>query len=627
MKKISRKSISVKTPQKKPLKQAKVISSSPVAKIIKLSPKKTAKKVKKLVKNSKKIAPKSLKKVAKKVVLPIKAILSPKKSSITSKNTVSNLSSKVKKSAKSPNARKSNIKTSAKNVARRTISPKKEMVIVIDNNSRSKSRGNKKIVNSPKNVVKTEIPKKETKKKQEIKQESPSRSRSNTPVTNTKKQGKAIKSKSPVKAVKVVMSPKKEVKPSKSKGKTSRSKTPVSKSPVRKSIQVDSPIKQTKAKATRSKTPEKKIQSSKDKQAELDQQQKVLEMKLKGIKSEKLRLESANKEVLSPLKLSKPKNRNVAKPLSPVKSNVKSNIIQKTPSQLKNLKSVQSDVIIQTPSVEKHNIPLSSSKSKDKSQILETPRSVKKSSVKPKEFETPANIQHVKSSVKSSVKDKKFETPAVVPPKSVKSKEINQTPIISQLRESSVNSRGKKSPIETKITVQKEFKDIVQNIEMINKKKEEKLVKSVSKPKVYVNVVEKNVPQKKIAAQSSTYKQASPKISENKQLFDKQYKKYINLSDVNKKKNNITSLEILLSIIEVAQHGQHYNIENSSRSKQFWRKVSELKFCENIFNSYRPETIRKYWRFINERQVENVIAVIKRIKDFKEDYNVKYFYI
>jgi len=55
----------------------------------------------------------------------------------------------------------------------------------------------------------------------------------------------------------------------------------------------------------------------------------------------------------------------------------------------------------------------------------------------------------------------------------------------------------------------------------------------------------------------------------------------------------------------------------------FWRKVSELKICDNIFNSYRPETIRKSWRFINERQVDKVIAVINRIKTFREDFNVQ----
>jgi hypothetical protein len=99
------------------------------------------------------------------------------------------------------------------------------------------------------------------------------------------------------------------------------------------------------------------------------------------------------------------------------------------------------------------------------------------------------------------------------------------------------------------------------------------------------------------------------------------------VKDMEWKKNKITSLEILLSIIEVAQHGQHYNIENSNRSVPFWRKVSELKICDNIFNSYRPETIRKYWRLINDRQVGKVIAIIRRIQTFKEDYNVKHVLI
>ena len=251
---------------------------------------------------------------------------------------------------------------------------------------------------------------------------------------------------------------------------------------------------------------------------------------------------------------------------------------------------------------------------------METPRSVAKGSAKPKEkFETPANIQQIRSSLQSS-KEKKFETPAL-PSRSSKSKEKNVASAVAELRPPSIRSQ-KKSP---EITVQKEFKDIVTNIELINKKKEED-EKQQPKPigiKPKVTVVESKVAPKKLPPVSTTYKQQSPKISEDKQLFDKQFKKYVNLNEVNKKKNQITSLEILLSIIEVAQHGQFYNIENSNRSVQFWKKVSEMPTCDNIFNSYRPETIRKYWRFINDRQVDKVIAVINRIKTFREDYNVK----
>ena len=404
-----------------------------------------------------------------------------------------------------------------------------------------------------------------------------------------------------------------------------------------------------------SRTPEKKVSKAQMKQLEKPEE-KIIEMPKTLVKDEKikdqikelekqlqkLKEKSANKET----KKVDNKNReveNVKKmpSLSPKKELVK-NIkkkspikqIQRSPSPAKvspNKQKVTSNVAkknvqpakeIITPS---SVIPAKLSKKSQEKQIIETPRSVAKSTSKQREkFETPTgNVALPKSSVQSA-KNKNFETPAAVqqPIKQTHSREKTQTPLIQELRPSSIRSQ-KRSP-ENKITVHKDFKDIVTNIEMINKKKEEEekpLPKNISKPRI--TVVEKSVPPKKIAAQSTTYKQQSPKISEDKNLFDKNFKKYIDLTDINKKKHKITSLEILLSIVEVAQHGQHYNIENSNRSVQFWKKVSEMKFCENIFNCYRPETIRKYWRFINERQVEKVIAVINRIKTFKEDYNVK----
>lgn len=399
-----------------------------------------------------------------------------------------------------------------------------------------------------------------------------------------------------------------------------------------------------------SRTPEKKINKSQPKQvkpeakiaeipkAKVKTNDKIVD-KIKDLEMQKLRDKSAKKEeskkrdyesvrkmpslspVKAPVKAIKKASpvRQLQRSPSPVKVAQIKPKVQSTSIQ-KNLTSVKSEKVIQTPLVSKQVMPNSSTKSKEK-QIMETPRSVAISSIKQKEkFETPANISQLKASVHSS-KEKKFELPVAVQtaPKSARSKEKTLT---QEVRPSSVRSK-KKSP-EPKITVHKDFKDIVTNIEMINRKKEEEekhQPKSVAKPRV--TVVEKSVQPKKIAAQSTTYKQQSPKISEDKHLFDKNFKRYINLTDINKKTNQITSLEILLSIVEVAQHGQHYNIEHSNRSVQFWRKVSELKFCDNIFNSYRPETIRKYWRFINERQVEKVIAVINRIKTFKEDYNVK----
>jgi len=45
--------------------------------------------------------------------------------------------------------------------------------------------------------------------------------------------------------------------------------------------------------------------------------------------------------------------------------------------------------------------------------------------------------------------------------------------------------------------------------------------------------------------------------------------------------------------------------------------------CENIFNSYQPETIRKYWIGLSDKQLDKVIQVVNKIKTFKDDFNVK----
>jgi len=221
---------------------------------------------------------------------------------------------------------------------------------------------------------------------------------------------------------------------------------------------------------------------------------------------------------------------------------------------------------------------------------------------------------------------KRTESKPKLKESSVKSKH----PSVSK-RQSPKSSRNivKNSPSPTKktnIEVDKKYRDIVQNIELINKKKAEKeqlerereKQKQKSKPKITIK--EKIVHPSKRGTSSV---EKSQKISENKQLFDKHFKKYINLKDINAKKSKITTLDILLSIIEVATHGQYYDVEFSNKSIRFWKKVSEIKMCENIFNSYQPETIRKYWIGLSDKQLDKVIQVVNKIKTFKDDFNVK----
>jgi len=207
--------------------------------------------------------------------------------------------------------------------------------------------------------------------------------------------------------------------------------------------------------------------------------------------------------------------RSVSKKASPKKEVPGSQRTVKSPQKFQTPHSRQ---VPQKSSTQKRTV---SPKKSEKPSVAKTTRD---------RFQTPANI--IPESKRTESKPKLKES-------SVKSKH----PSVSK-RQSPKSSRNivKNSPSPTKktnIEVDKKYRDIVQNIELINKKKAEKeqlerereKQKQKSKPKITIK--EKIVHPSKRGTSSV---EKSQKISENKQLFDKHFKKYINLKDINAKK-------------------------------------------------------------------------------------------
>ena len=66
------------------------------------------------------------------------------------------------------------------------------------------------------------------------------------------------------------------------------------------------------------------------------------------------------------------------------------------------------------------------------------------------------------------------------------------------------------------------------------------------------------------------------------------------------KQRTFSNVEIILSLIEIAQNKDYYSIPYSAASKLFWMVVIQYKKLQKVFENLQPETLKKYWILIRD---------------------------
>jgi hypothetical protein len=98
---------------------------------------------------------------------------------------------------------------------------------------------------------------------------------------------------------------------------------------------------------------------------------------------------------------------------------------------------------------------------------------------------------------------------------------------------------------------------------------------------------------------------------------------FINLFEL-ATKGEYTNSDVVLAIIEIAQNHEYYSIPYSSKGNHFWEEIVQFNELRRLFQFYRPETIKKYWRLLNYKDKAEAAAVmVKANKVLLEDKKPK----
>ena len=85
----------------------------------------------------------------------------------------------------------------------------------------------------------------------------------------------------------------------------------------------------------------------------------------------------------------------------------------------------------------------------------------------------------------------------------------------------------------------------------------------------------------------------------------------------------VSNTELLLSLIEIASNSTYYLLDYSNRSKMFWEDILQYKTPSKIFNGYKSETLRKYWRILSKYDAEKISDLLKLHRKFLESRPIK----
>jgi chemotaxis protein histidine kinase CheA len=89
------------------------------------------------------------------------------------------------------------------------------------------------------------------------------------------------------------------------------------------------------------------------------------------------------------------------------------------------------------------------------------------------------------------------------------------------------------------------------------------------------------------------------------------------------KEQIIFASDIVLAIIEIGFNSEYYLFGYSTRSKMFWEDILKYKILGKIFEGYKSETLRKYWRILSSFDFEKIKDLIVKNKKFLDNIPIK----
>lgn len=94
----------------------------------------------------------------------------------------------------------------------------------------------------------------------------------------------------------------------------------------------------------------------------------------------------------------------------------------------------------------------------------------------------------------------------------------------------------------------------------------------------------------------------------------------VDLKEMNKK-HFISNSQMILCILEICLNASHYGIKYSNRTRIFWDEVYNKKEWHNILKAFKPETLRKYWRTLND--LDNPTKIVEVVNQHADEMNIQ----
>jgi len=129
---------------------------------------------------------------------------------------------------------------------------------------------------------------------------------------------------------------------------------------------------------------------------------------------------------------------------------------------------------------------------------------------------------------------------------------------------------------------------------------------------------------KVVKEKKKSYKKQVEAVNEEKQNFPiKSIPRLINLEEVSSNPD-ISNTNIILSIMEIALNASDYQISYLNKSNKFWEEVNKMEKYKRVFGLFKAETLRKYWRMINELgNYEPILEVLQKNKKIIDNKDFK----
>ncbi len=90
------------------------------------------------------------------------------------------------------------------------------------------------------------------------------------------------------------------------------------------------------------------------------------------------------------------------------------------------------------------------------------------------------------------------------------------------------------------------------------------------------------------------------------------------------KKNEYSSTDIILGILELGLHHQCYILPNSPKSTSFWEEIVQFNELKRLFQFLRPDTLKKYWRHLSyKNSALRAISLLQKYKGFLDEKKPK----